>query len=454
MRGTRRPTALALLALVLATLLAACGATPGGEAEDNEQAARETQRTARKVDVARAGNVTLTVWDQEVRGGQARQIKRLNRAFEQRYPNVAIRRVARSFNDLNQTLKLAVSGDRAPDVVQANQGRPVMGQLVRGGLLRPLDAYSQAYGWDRRYSKTLLDLNRFGERGRQFGTGSLYGLSQVGEIVGVFYDKRRVPEPPRSFAAFEQALAAAKREGDIPIAFGNLDKWPGIHEFQTVQNQFAPKEQVRNFVFARENASFVTPENERAAAKLREWAEKEYFTPDFNGTGYDPAWQQFARGRAHFLIAGTWLTADLADAMGDDVGFFLMPGQQEGAPPVSLGGEGLPFAVTSRSRNPDVAAAYIDFITNADAARVLVETNNLPAMPTDAEPTGALSRDVFAAWQQLNEAEGLVPYLDYATPTFFDDVSGAIQRLLAGRSEPSAFLEGVQEDYAKFTESL
>jgi raffinose/stachyose/melibiose transport system substrate-binding protein len=132
----------------------------------------------------------------------------------------------------------------------------------------------------------------------------------------------------------------------------------------------------------------------------------------------------------------------------------LMPGQEEGAPPVSLGGESLPFAVTAKSKNPDVAAAYIDFITNAEAGQVLVETNNLPAMKTDAQPTSGVSQEVAAAWTTLNEEEGLVPYLDYATPTFYDDVSGAIQRLLGGKLQPPEFTKTVQQDYQKFTGSL
>ena len=48
----------------------------------------------------------------------------------------------------------------------------------------------------------------------------------------------------------------------------------------------------------------------------------------------------------------------------------------------------------------------------------------------------------------------LLPYLDYATPTFFDDITGAIQRLLAGRVEPAAFTQGVQADYASFVDDL
>jgi raffinose/stachyose/melibiose transport system substrate-binding protein len=450
MTATRLTPLLALLALVL---VAGCG-TPGGDGDDNAKQAEESKQNSAKVDVAKAGDVTLTIWDQEVRGGQAKQIKQLNQAFRSKYPNVKIERVAKSFTDLNTTLKLAVSGPKAPDIVQANQGRQVMGALVKGGLLKPMDSYAEAYGWGDRWSKTLLDLNRFSSDGNQFGTGDLYGVSQMGEIVGVFYNKDKVPTPPKTFGEFEDMLAKAKADGDVPISFGNLDKFGGIHQFQTVQNQFASKESTTDFVFAKQGASFDTAENREAATKLQEWAEEGYFTPNFNGTGYDPAWQQFAKGKGPFTIAGTWITADAFAELGDKLGFFLLPGQEEGADPVSLGGESLPWGITAKSKNADVAAAYIDFITNADAARVLVETDNLPAMATDAQPASAVNKDVFAAWKALNDADGFTPYIDYATPTFFDDFSGAVQRLMAGKLDPEAFTKAVQGDYAKFADKL
>jgi raffinose/stachyose/melibiose transport system substrate-binding protein len=445
----RRSLALLLFA---AALVAGCG-TPGGDSSDNSKKADEAKKNSAKVDVAKAGNVTLTIWDQEVRGGQKKQITRLNEAFMSTYPNVKIKRVAKSFTDLNTTLKLAVSGSKAPDVVEANQGRQVMGQLVKGGLLTPLDSYADAYGWGDRYSKVLLDLNRFSDDGKQFGSGSLYGLSQMGEIVGVFYNKDKVSSPPKTFGEFETALQKAKDSGEVPISFGNLDPFAGIHEFQTVQNQYADPDAVRDFVFARNGAKFNTPENEQTAKKLQEWAKKGYFTPNFNGTGYDPAWQQFAKGKGPFLIAGTWLTSDLADNMGDKVGFMLMPRPEAEAGPVSLGGESLPFAITSKSKNPDVAAAYIDFLTNAQAGAVLVDTNNLPAMKTEAQASGGVSKDVAEAWKTLNEAQGLVPYIDYATPTFYDDISGSVQKLLAFKETPQGFTGGLEKDYTKFTES-
>jgi raffinose/stachyose/melibiose transport system substrate-binding protein len=440
-------------AVMLAALTAAGCGSPGGSADENaKNESEKATRTVQAPDVAKAGDVTLTVWDQEVRGGQAAQIKRLNEQFQQKYPNVTIKRVARSFEDLNKTLKLAVSGPKAPDVVEANQGRPVMGTLVKGGLLEPLDPYAKVFGWEKRYSPLLLDLNKFSSDGSEFGSGNLYGASQMGEIVGVFYNKTKVSKPPATLDEFEQSLKEAKQQGDIPIQFGNLDAWPGIHEFETLLAHTASKDDVRNFVFAREGASFDTPEFRDAATKLSEWVDAGYFTPDFNGTGYDPAWQRFAQGKGRYLIAGTWLTADLDKRMGDKVGFMLMPGKEANADPVALGGESLPWAITSKSEHKGVAAAYIDFLTNANAATVLAETGNLPAMPVDegAIPQG-LPADVFAAWKKLNDADGIIPYLDYTTPTFYDDVSGGIQELMGGKSDPAQFTAGMEKAFQKFT---
>src|SRR5215210_4072201 len=442
---------LALLA-ALAILAGGCG-TPGGDAGDNDEQAEQSKKNSARIDVANAGDVTLTIWDQEVRGGQKKQITRLNEAFQSTYPNVKIKRVAKSFEDLNTTLKLAVSGPKAPDIVEANQGRQVMGGLVKGGLLKPLDAYAEAYGWNDRWSKTLLDLNRFSSDGKQFGSGDLYGVSQQGEIVGVFYNRDMVKTVPKTFAEFEGMLADAKKAGHVPISFGNLDKFGGIHEFQTIQNQFTHKEDVRDFVFARDSDGFDTIENRSAAEKLREWADRGYFTPNFNGTGYDPAWQQFTKGKGPFTIAGTWITNDALKALGTKLGFFLMPGREAGSEPVSLGGESLPWAITSKSKHADVAAAYIDFITNAEAADVQVETQNLPAMAgASVRSKSPAVQDIFTAWQDLSDSDGLTPYMDYATPTFYDDFSGAVQKLMAGKLKPDAFTKSVQGDYAKFAD--
>src|SRR3954447_16117898 len=439
-----------LAALALTILAAGCGSAPGAKDDAAKKASATPVATvAAKPDISKVGNVTLTVWDQMVRGGQNAEVKELNKQFMAKYPNVKIERTAKSFDDLLKTVKLAVSGPDAPDVVLVNQGRGTMGEMVKAKLIRPVTDYAKVYGWSDRYSPTLLQLNSFSADGSEFGSGDLYGLSQNGEIVGVFYNKDKVATPPATLDAFEASLQEAKDAGDTPIQFGNLQKSPGIHDFESVLGQTADKQAIRDFVFARQGASFDNPDFVAGAAKIKDWVDKGYFNKNFNGTDYDPAWKDFAKGKSRYLIAGTWVVADLAKQMGDKVGFMLMPGKDPNAP-VSLGGEDLPWAITTAAKNPDVAAAYIDFLTDANAAKVLVDTDNLPAMKDAPAPTGGLSAEVATAWQKLNEADGVIPYLDYTTPTFYDDITAAIQELLAGKASPSRFTEGVQGDFEKW----
>ena len=450
----QRRLLVALLAILVAATAASCGGGPGG---GDEEAAGTTEAAAQPADISKLGDVTLLVWDQEVRGGQNQAITRLNKDFQQKYPNVTIKRVAKSFTDLNTTLKLAASGPNPPDVVQANQGWSIMGPLVKAKLLQPLDRFADQYGWEDRFSSGLLAMNSFAPDGASFGTGKVFGLSQAGEVVGVFYNRAKLRklgiEQPTTFAEFEGALAKAKAGGEVPIQFGNLDKWPGIHEFEVVATQTVPKEQLRDFIFGRGDASFDTEEVRKAAATLQGWARKGYFTPGFNGLGYDNAWKQFANGKGVFFITGSWLNADLVKTMRDGVGFFLVPPAEEGGDPVALGGQGLAFSVTSKADHPEVAAAYIDFITSARAAKTIAGAGLLPAMeapkPASVQEGTSLAQ-IYDAWDRLNEEDGIVPYLDWATPTMYDVFTGAVQELMAGKATPEQFASRIQADHEKF----
>ncbi|MFE3448269.1 extracellular solute-binding protein [Nonomuraea sp. NPDC059194] len=440
-----------LVAALVALAAAACapGSSPPPAASPAQPSA-----AAVKTDAAALGEVTLTIWDQEVRGGQAAQMKQLNAAFEAKYPNITLKRVSRSFDDLNTTLRLALTGNEPPDVVQANNGRPQMGAFVKAGQLRPLDAYAEAYGWKKRYPQSVLQYVSYSADGKTFGEGNLYGMPQVGEVVGILYNAAKLTElgltPPKTWEEFDAALAKAKAAGEVPIQLGNLDKWPGVHVFGTVQGRHVPADQITTLGFGRKGASWTTPENTKAAQQLADWAGKGYFGKGFNGQGYDAAWQAFGKGEGVFLIGGTWLIADLEKVMGENLGFVLPPG----ATPVATGGTGLPFAITAKSPNPDAAAAYLDFITNADAMKALTTHGLLPIADTDKQSVKAgPQQDMFTAFATVTKQDGLVPYLDYATPTFADTLGAALQDLLAGKASPPEFLATLEKDYKTFVET-
>ncbi len=105
-------------------------------------------------------------------------------------------------------------------MVQANNGRSDMGQFVKAGLLQSLDGYAKAYGWTDRFPESVRALASYTEDGKEFGTGNLYGLPQVGEVVGVWYNKAKLDslgiEAPTTTTDFEAALAKAEQAGELP----------------------------------------------------------------------------------------------------------------------------------------------------------------------------------------------------------------------------------------------
>ena len=246
-------------------------------------------------------------------------------------------------------------------------------------------------------------------------------------------------------------MATLKAKNTVPLMLGNLEKWPAIHVFGTIQGRTTPADQIRELAFGRSGATWTTSENQKAASTLVDWVDKGYFNSGFNGKDYDPAWQDFSKGTGAYLIGGTWLQADLQKAMGDDVGFMLPPGDSADAKPIATGGTGLPFSITTKSKNPDAAAAYLDFITDKNAATVLAKTDNLPlAYTADQTTTGGLAKNVFTSFATVVDGEGLVPYLDFATPTMYDTLGAALQDLLAKKTTPDQFLATIEKDRSAF----
>ena len=91
-------------------------------------------------------------------------------------------------------------------------------------------------------------------------------------------------------------------------------------------------------------------------------------------------------------------------------------------------------------------------ITSPEAMKVLAENGNLPVVETEQQSApDALGKDVFTAFGTVSTANGLMPYLDWATPTMGDTLGATLQDLLAKKVTPQQALEALQKDYGDFT---
>ena len=136
------------------------------------------------------------------------------------------------------------------------------------------------------------------------------------------------------------------------------------------------------------------------------------------------------------MLGGNWNAAIAKDGLGDDATFFDMPPGESGKA-VAIGSTSLPMHISAKSKQPDLAAAYIDFITGPTAGQALVDTQQVPAA-TDAtaKPGDPLGQEVKDGWDKLVEDGGLTLYPDWSSPTMLQTMGQTFQEMLAGRISP------------------
>ena len=433
-------------------LLAACA--PGSDSDGGDASAPAAEEV--ETDIASLGEVTLTVWDQEVRGAQNDAIEALIEAFEKEYPNVTVDRVSQSFDDLQQQTGLALSGNDVPDVLQVNNARGDMGAYVADQLLTDLTGYAEAYGWEDRFSDSVLAKMRYSADGVTFGEGALYGLAQTGEICGIYYSQKKLDElgleAPATWDELFALVDAAKEAGEQPIVLGNLDQWPALHVFGPLQANFVPAEEIVTLGMGNAGADWTSEQNVAALTQLAEWGTSGAMGEAPNGLAYDDAWPLYTKGTGVLLIGGSWLAPDMEAVMGEDLRFMAPPPGADGSV-ATTGGTGIPFSIPAAAENKDVAAAYIDFLTSDEAMQLIADNGGMPVNRTaELAPDSGVNKDVYEAFDAVSTDGTMLPYLDYATPSFADTAGATLQEVIGGQTEPEAAAEALQEDYGEFTE--
>lgn len=441
--------------LITVMLLTACAqptSAPVIETEVPLGAPTEAVKTAEPV----AETITLVVWDQFYRDVESQVMDTLNAEFEAAHTGVKIERVVKTLDDLKVTLKLALAQSNGPDIAQVNQGRSDMGAMVQADLLLPLNDYATQYKWGDRFSTSVASRNSFSADGKTFGQGNLFGVSPTAEVVGVYYNKGLFEanswSVPTTYDEFLLLLAAIKAKGITPISFGSLDGWNAIHEFSAVQHLLVTPEYINDFVYGVNNATFDTPENQEAARIMQDWVDNGYFSDNFSGIGYDDSNKLFKTGEGAMTITGSWLAGELINDTDQTFGFFLLPGNP-GKTRLAIGGVGIPFAISKNSKNPDIAAEYLDWMVSERAAELWAAAGMLPAMPLPAGASveeSSLFNDTLVVWNTINKENAVGHYIDWATPTFYDTIVAELQKVFGKATEPAAFTTAVQKDYAAF----
>ena len=435
----RRVAAAAAVVAAVAGLSACGGLTPGS---GTQVAAAPSHPVSTALPT---GKVTLTVASSENSG----TTKALAAAFEKLHPNVTVDYQYTDVNDYNTSLNLTLSSDNAPDLALLN----MIGTTVKADLVRNLDPYVAAYGWDKAYPSTELDQWRADATGAQLGSGHLWAAPAGFSVVGVYYDKKIAAKlgiaPPTTFAGFQADLAKAKAAGQLPIQLGNLAGHSSF-VFQSLADTVDGAAKSTAWAYGVPGSSIDSPGGTTAAQDLASWAKQGYLPAGANGTDLPGSVADFTKGQGLFLFDGSWDAATIDKAMPGGAGFLPLPGATAASPVTGIG-TSVAYAIPTKAKNPDLAAAFLNFMGSAQAAQIEFSTGFMPVAHADAvtAPSGSVLGDVAAAWGKVNHDNGLVPFFNNSTATMNDTLTSAGQQLIAGRSTPTQYLAALQADWQK-----
>lgn len=427
-------------------LLTLAGCAPQGTKASNTPA-----KPAASIDVAKAGAVTLTMLDWWS-GDAAQWVANAVKAYQQKYPNVTIKRTTVDWGQLTQTANLRLKEKNPPDIITVNNGWQSLGTLAKAGLVLNLDGYAESFGW-KHFPSTILRQTQFSSDGKIMGGGSLYAAPVASSsLIGLYYNKavldRVGAAVPTDLASFEDACAKAKAAGVVPIGYGSQDKGSSTAILLALQDVFGDQTKINDFVYSTGTVKASEIGLLEAAQRQKSFQDKGWLTPNHPGIQYADAVDAFLKGKSAFRFEYTGTLA-FKGAQRQDYGYLQLP-QATGGKIVGTGAS-TAVAIGSKSAHPDVAASFLDFLAGPQTAQFVVDNGLLPLLNDVKAPTDNPEFATEIAGQRsLDKDNGYVPYFDWSTPTMLDTLGGQVQQLLAGRSTPDAVVKAVQADYDKF----
>ncbi len=411
------------------------------------------------VSIGAAHAQTLVTWDDYTNEGQPAVMQQLNQNFLKAHPGVTINETARSFDDLSMTLKLAVSAGNGPEVTKVNQGAADQGTMVKQHLLVPLDAYIKQYGWDKRQSDSVLARTRWSDTG-QFGEGPTYGISGLGEMVGLYYNQKVLSDagistPPANFDEWLKDIDILKSKGVTPFDIGTSKGHLALHMLTGIEQAHidsSNRKALDDLIYGR-GGTFKTKADLDAATLVQKWATGGYFNDGFSGVSNDDSVQLFVAGGAAFLIDGTWYFGSMQT--NPDIHFMAIPAPADIAKPLTVGGIDLAWSITINAKDKasqDLAGSYIDYMVSPDAANAWAAAGFFPSTPvTDMSVVKSpLLKEGLAMWKVLGDNNSLGHYADWSSPTMLKTYDDNMPHLLAGDMTPEAFVDGLDTDYQTY----
>jgi raffinose/stachyose/melibiose transport system substrate-binding protein len=234
----------------------------------------------------------------------------------------------------------------------------------------------------------------------------------------------------------------------VPFEYGSQDGSTTV--LLGLQALLADKKKLNDYIYGDKTVKATDVAMADAAALTKKWADQGWFPPNFNGIDYQTAVANFVAGKGVFRWEYTG-SLGLNTQQQGHFGYLQLP-QQSGSGTVGVGAAPGAMVVSAKSKHPDVAAAFLNYMMSPEAGQAAADRGLVPAMSPDVSvPASSLSlTGESAGAATLDQNDGYVPYFDWSSPTMLDTLGQNLQLLYAGKTTADKFTAAVDKDRDTF----
>lgn len=304
--------------------------------------------------------VTIDWWDYSDSEHQIKAINEMIAEYENKNPNVDIKRTFVPFADLKKKLLMGQAAGELPDIVMIDN--PDHQSFAAAGIFADLTEEIKKWGQADKYFE--------GPWSSTVYKGKNYGVPISSNNLALFYNKDLLEEagikPPETWEGLKTAAKKLTTNDVYGLSFSAVKSEEGTF-------QFLP------FVW-QSGADLDNFDSEDSIEAINLWKsfyDKGYVSPEVLTMEQGDVQLQFAAGNAAMMINGTWQVPALEnDPPGFDWGVTTLPAQEKGG--TILGGEN--WAITSTSEHIDIAWDIIKYVNEPERLKEFVKiSGDLPS---------------------------------------------------------------------------
>ncbi len=384
--------------------------------------------------------IELRVWDQFTDPVDTEVLDAIYAGYTELHPEVEIVREVVSADQMRQTANTALASGTGPDVIVYDAGAANAGVLAEAGLLAPLDAMADQYGWRDRIAASALEATTIGD--------TLYGLPLTVDLIGMYYNQTLMDQEgltaPATFGELVTFCQQASEAGYIPLAFTNNPGWEAFHQFSMVVTNMIGPDAMRALLQENEG-SWDSPEMVAAIdAYFVQLRDAGCFSDDVNALTYDDATAMFQSGQSLMFPTGSWMVSNFTqETMPDmDVRFMPFPELEGGQGSYWVSGVGSAYFISASSQQQEAAGQFLDYLYSPEATQQFVRDAAF-FLPVSVDTSGmdSLSPLFLSVQEQLDAATNGEIQFGYnidviAPPEFNDAMLNGFQLILAGDKTP------------------